>query len=166
MLPLDDKSDGCKWGVEALHRASEGGHLEIVKYLVDKIFPTLVDESDNFYEMGKEEALRRASVGGHLEIVKYLVERGVGGLNEAVAHTIIPEVIEYLLSNGADKETEIQVGYTTKVSLLYNALVIVEDDRLVEVLYKCGAKLTEEEVRNLGYDFFDTKEWVKFAEGF
>ena len=51
----------------AVRYASENGHLEVVKYLVEK---------DSDFQVGDNHAVRFASRNGHLEVVKYLVENG------------------------------------------------------------------------------------------
>ena len=58
-----------EFGDTPLHDASQSGHLEIVKYIVEevKVNPEVMDNYG-------ETPLDDASWGGHLEIVKYLVE--------------------------------------------------------------------------------------------
>ena len=52
---------------QVLIRASSEGHLEVVKYLVEKCGADVRANND--------WAFRRASENGHLDIVKYLVEK-------------------------------------------------------------------------------------------
>ena len=66
---------------DALQRASEKGHLEVVKYLVEECRANV--HADNDW------ALRLASENGHLEVVKYLVLNGganVHALNDDALH--------------------------------------------------------------------------------
>ena len=50
----------------AVRWASGGGHLEVVKYLVEKCGANARAEND--------EAVRESFAWGHLEVVKYLIE--------------------------------------------------------------------------------------------
>lgn len=80
---------------EALKGAVRGGHLDAVKYLLTKIYASIV--------------LTLAARGGHPSLVKYLVENGYNKkvyLNialEDAARGGHEEVIEYLLEQGADE---------------------------------------------------------------
>ena len=83
----------------ALMSASEEGHLEIVKYLVENGADVTVE--DNF-------PVRSASEDGHLSVVKYLTEHGAditATNNFAVIHASrnghLP-VVKYLVEHGAD----------------------------------------------------------------
>ena len=51
----------------ALRYSSLNGHLEVVKFLVDKF--------DKFSQSAKNEALKWSSIHGHLEVVKVLVDK-------------------------------------------------------------------------------------------
>jgi ankyrin repeat protein len=64
-----DKEAKDKYGWTALHHASFDGHLEIVKYLIEKCHVDKKVKGNNGWT-----ALHYASEQGHLEIVKYLVE--------------------------------------------------------------------------------------------
>jgi len=79
--------------------ASENGHLEVVKLLVEKGADIHAD-NDN--------ALRWASKNGHLEVVEFLVEKGAdihanndGALKWASKNGYL-EVVEFLVEKGAD----------------------------------------------------------------
>ena len=81
-------------------RASLNGHLEVIKYLVEKYGADV--RADNDY------AVRFASQNGHLEVVKYLVEKckaDVRARNHwAVRRTLLNghlEVVKYLIKHGA-----------------------------------------------------------------
>ena len=79
--------------------ASEKGHLDIVKYLVEKGANIHADS---------EYALREASEAGHLPVVKYLLEQGAD-IHAYDDYSLIyatyaghVDVVKYLLQNGAD----------------------------------------------------------------
>jgi ankyrin repeat protein len=86
----------------AVRRASVYGHLEVVKYLVEKGADFRYNEND---------AVRCASMFGHLEVVKYLIEMGADFRacdNQAVrwaSENGHLEVIKYLIEKGADAQT-------------------------------------------------------------
>jgi len=82
-----------------LFRASENGHLEIIKYLV---------EHKDGITKGKNDGIRSASEYGHFEIVKYLVEHG-GDVtafdNSAISLAVSNghlKIVKYLIEHGAD----------------------------------------------------------------
>lgn len=86
----------------ALRIASENGHLDIVKYLVEKGADVYDD---------KNVAVGYASMRGHLDVVKYLVENGADirdnddwALIRASQFGQI-DVVKYLVENGADVKT-------------------------------------------------------------
>lgn len=64
-----DKEAKSNRGYTSLHLASDNGHLEIVKYLVEICCADSEAKSN-----GGWTALHFASYSGHLEIVRYLVE--------------------------------------------------------------------------------------------
>ena len=79
--------------------ASENGHLEVVKYLV---------ENGADFRVLDNRAVRHASVNGHIEVVKYLVEKGADfrardnhAVTAASANGHL-EVVKYLVEKGAD----------------------------------------------------------------
>ncbi len=83
----------------ALRLASEKGHLEVVRYLVEH-------EAD--IHAWNDYALRLASHNGHLEVVKYLIEKGANinafddwALRLASQRGHL-EVVKYLVENGAN----------------------------------------------------------------
>ena len=55
-----------------LEKLQQNGHLEVVKFLLDRGADV---NADNNY------AVRRASANGHLEVVKFLLENGAVMLN-------------------------------------------------------------------------------------
>jgi ankyrin repeat protein len=92
----------------ALHRAAAGGHLAVVRMLLDRgADPTIRDVGDN------ATALHFAAEHGSLEIVRLLVERGadVDGFGDVhgwdvigwatLHHHVHADVAQYLLNNGA-----------------------------------------------------------------
>lgn len=98
-------------GSRPLTAAAEGGHLGIVKLLLDSgADPNL---QDNWVSMPPNgTALENAALKGHLEIVKLLIKRGAEidkqgywpPLKSAVSHGQ-PETVRYLLSLGAKWES-------------------------------------------------------------
>lgn len=89
-----------------LERVSQNGHLELVKYLVEKCGANV--------RSGDDSAVRCASYTGHLEIVKYLVEKcGAdvrSGGDSAVRWASVYghlELVKYLVEKcGADFRSE------------------------------------------------------------
>lgn len=82
-----------------LDKASEFGHLEIVKYLVDN--GANVTACDNW-------AVRYACKKGHIDVVKYLISKGADPLDYdnhsirmACEHGHL-ELVKYLVSQGTD----------------------------------------------------------------
>ena len=57
-------------GGNALHRASFGGKLEVVKHLMEN------GADQNLRDNNGENALHKASLGGELEVVEYLTAKG------------------------------------------------------------------------------------------
>jgi hypothetical protein len=78
-------------GVNALNTAAAKGHMEIVQYL---------------HEMGKphtDDAMHLASRGGHFTMVKWLFEHGYGGAKKALASAIEEghfPIVQYLWERG------------------------------------------------------------------
>ena len=74
----------------AMWRAAHGGHLEIVKYLIEE------KGADKF-----NWSMARAANGGHLEIVKYLIdEKGASAFNWAMARAAEGghlDIVKYLI---------------------------------------------------------------------
>ncbi|XP_071090384.1 uncharacterized protein [Haliotis cracherodii] len=97
MLVLDG------YGNTALWRACEGGHVEIVKLLVENGLD--VSQSDYY-----DTALLSACKGGHVEIVKLLVENGLDVSQSDYGDRALEsacegghvEIVELLLENGLD----------------------------------------------------------------
>lgn len=88
-------NNGLRW-------AARNGHLEVVKYLVDKGGDV---QTDNNY------GLRWASFYGHLEAVKYLVEKGgdvTADNNFAIRNATHIKVVKYLVEKGADNNVGLQ----------------------------------------------------------
>jgi hypothetical protein len=80
-----------------LTNASDNGHLDTVKYLV---------ENGANIHAGHDEALRNAAYNGHLDVIKYLIENGANiHANDDAAVCDAAEngyldVIKYLVENG------------------------------------------------------------------
>ena len=76
--------------------AAEGGHLKIVKYLIDEKGATHVND-----------ALEWAAKKGHLDIVKYLIdEKGADDFNwalEDAAHGGHLDIVQLMIEKGASK---------------------------------------------------------------
>lgn len=92
-----------------LHIAAEVGNLEILKFLLDKVGKSFIDQFD---DMSKTPLIIAADKG-HLNIVKYLVSGGAeinarqeGKIGNTVLREIIEtadyEMIRFLLENGAN----------------------------------------------------------------
>jgi ankyrin repeat protein len=79
---------------ECLKGACEGGHMEIVKYMIEK-------GADDWHG-----GLEGACYGGHMEIVKYMIEKGAddwnGGLYNACLEENI-EIVKYMIKKGANQ---------------------------------------------------------------
>ena len=72
----------------AMCYAAEGGHLDIVQYLID-------EKGANHFNI----AIHYAAGGGNLDIVKYLIEKGATDFDWAIeraARWEHPEIVQYL----------------------------------------------------------------------
>ena len=98
------KRDGD--GRTLLHYAAREGHLEVVKYLINK--GSNINEKDNY---GGRIPLHYAAMNEHLEVVKYLINkganidekdnRGVTALHQAIYWGRL-NVVKFLVRNGAN----------------------------------------------------------------
>lgn len=94
-------------GWSALHYSSTNGHLEIVRFLLDK--GAYVDpESPN-----GTTALMMAARGGHIQIVKLLIDRGA---NISISNHLNLTAIDFALANN---QTEIADGLNSRWFKLY-----------------------------------------------
>ncbi|XP_030844786.1 ankyrin repeat domain-containing protein 50-like [Strongylocentrotus purpuratus] len=102
-------------GDTPLHRASQKGHLEVVKYLIG-----IGAQIDRPNKLGTT-ALLTASLYGHLDVVDYLVGQGgqVGGGNnkgvtalQCASHQGHLDVVEYLISHGVQVDRGDNDGVT------------------------------------------------------
>jgi ankyrin repeat protein len=94
-------------GWSALHYASTNGHLEIVRFLLDK--DAYVDpESPN-----GTTALMMAARGGHIYIVKLLIDRGA---NISISNQLNLTAIDFAIANN---QTEIADGLKSRWFKLY-----------------------------------------------
>ncbi|MCJ7476145.1 MAG: ankyrin repeat domain-containing protein, partial [Wolbachia endosymbiont of Homalodisca vitripennis] len=103
-----------------LHDAVIKGHLEIVKYLIEK--GTDVDIRDGW----NNSSLQHAASNSHLDIVKYLVEKGADLMDKNnTGNTLLHfatgnpnnregrlEVVKYLIEKGADLNARNDYGDT------------------------------------------------------
>ena len=83
-------------GQTALHLASENGHLETVKFLIES--KADIEAKDNLF--GKT-ALHLASENGHLETVKFLIENKANINPKDDNGNTALEVVKFLITNGA-----------------------------------------------------------------
>jgi ankyrin repeat protein len=94
-------------GWSALHYACTNGHLEIVRFLLDK--DAYVDpESPN-----GTTALMMAARGGHIHIVKLLIDRGA---NISISNQLNLTAIDFAIANN---QTEIADGLKSRWFKLY-----------------------------------------------
>ena len=95
------------FGSSLLHYASEFGHLEIVKYLVEEVGMNSETQNED-----RDTPLQYASWFGYLEIVKYLVEEmnvnpetqddfGYTPLHDA-SHQSHLEIVKYFIRHDVD----------------------------------------------------------------
>lgn len=108
-----------------LDMASEGGHIEVVKYLVSR--GADVSGYDQW-------AVVWASAGGHLETVKYLVSEGADitfsdneAINLASIHNRF-EMVKYLISIGADPSHAIKNAVFYRFSDIINYIISIGVD--------------------------------------
>lgn len=91
---------------DALADASENGHLEVVKYLV---------ESGADVNGDKTISLRNASKNGHLSVVKYLIDKGAdihARYDESLLYASFRghlDVVKYLVEHGADVNADSRI---------------------------------------------------------
>ena len=130
-------------GATVLHRAAGGGHLAVVRYLVEQGADL---EAKGHYDF---TPLHRAAGGGHLAVVRYLVEQGAD--LEAKGHYDFTallsaaysghwEVVKFLVGAGADLEAAYSRDLRSRNG--FTALLFaVEGGRLdmVKVLVGAGA---------------------------
>lgn len=139
---------------DAVMRAAENGHLEVVKYL---------HEHGADIMAGNNSALRGAARWGHSEVVKYLHEHGaeiIAGDNDALrcaAEYGHLEVVKYLYEHGADltARDNYAVRYAAKNGHL----------KVVKYLHKHGADLTADDDYAIRYaaerGYFDVVEYLE-----
>lgn len=127
-IDVKNESDGKT----LLHFAAFGGHLEIVKYLVEKNANLEAKDALN------HTPLHAASVAGRLEVVKYLADKNIHLVEEKDNYGLTPlhraawqghvEVVKYLVDKGSCFNT---VDYAGKTPLL----LAIEANRLNVVHY-------------------------------
>ena len=108
-------------GRTPLHRASEGGHLDIVKYLVDMHHcdPTCPDEDDG------QTPLHRAAANGHLEVVRFFTVNQLQSYNSSprsksnlapvriAVHNSHLDIVKFFIENTTcDSNIKDQIGRT------------------------------------------------------
>ena len=96
----------CPDGITPLHMAAQEGHLDIVRYLVER--------GADFNQADKwgQTPLHAAAYNGHIEVVRYLIEGKGADFNLADRWNQTPlhlaacyghtEVVRYLIERGAD----------------------------------------------------------------
>ena len=147
---IDPNLTNSRW--TALHFASQEGHLEVIKLLLENGANINAqvkwgDEEDEKYET----ALQLASMKGHLEVVKLLLENGanpnIQGENDdqyvhSALHSASEEghlkVVKLLLENGANINMKEPLGWTA-LHYAYNNL------EMVKLLIKNGADVNIED---------------------
>ena len=93
---VDPNTKGSK-GETALHRAAQRGHLEVVKYLVEKGVDPNIKNNDG------DDALYEAALNGCPEVVKYLLDQKGADIN-----TQDLEITEYLIT-GCDNYSYLEI---------------------------------------------------------
>lgn len=107
-------------GFTPLQTAVEYGHLDIVRYFIEKLHVKV----DTYQDLGAN-ILHSAAAHGHLNIVKYLLEEnktipidsqgrklGFTALHVAIFYTHHIGIVKYLLGQGANIETKDNEGNT------------------------------------------------------
>jgi ankyrin repeat protein len=103
-----DRKDIFDW---AIFVAARGGHMEIVKLMIEK-------GSTSF-----NSAMVNAALGGHMEIVKFLIEKGATDFNRAMANAAYRghiEIVKFLIEKGA---TNFNIAMTTAAEEGYMKIV-------------------------------------------
>ncbi len=139
---------------EALKLACEGGHIEIVKTLLEKGANVNDNDNDNSDEY---DALMLASLHGHVEIVKLLTEKGADvnkrgyegdtALTRAVLMNRI-EIIKILIKAGANINETTNSGWTPLTLASSNG-----NKELVELLLEEGANANQRIKENTDYEY-------------
>jgi Ankyrin repeats (3 copies) len=78
--------------VGAMARAAKGGHMEIVKLMMEK--------GVTYFDT----AMAYAAKGGHMEIVKLMIEKGATDFNQAIADAAYGghiEIVKFMIEKGA-----------------------------------------------------------------
>jgi Ankyrin repeats (3 copies) len=84
-----DRKDIFNW---AMDEAAEGGHMEIVKLMIEK--------GARYFN----DAMVKASKGGQLEIVKLMIEKGATDFNSAMVYAARGghmEIVKFMIEKGA-----------------------------------------------------------------
>jgi Ankyrin repeats (3 copies) len=77
---------------KAMYYAARGGHMEIVKLMIEKGVTDF------------NSGMRNAAEGGHMEIVKFLIEKGATGFSGAMAYAAKGghmEIVKFMIEKGA-----------------------------------------------------------------
>ena len=138
------KSSGCSnLDVDVLRKASQGGNLDVVKYLIEEAKADINDRN----------ILEAAAKNGHYEVVKYLIEKGAGNYYEpgneiynersskgnaliGAAHFGYLNIVKYLVEEG-----KADINYRESSALLF-ALRNKHYD-IVEYLVEKGIIITD-----------------------
>ena len=109
-----DVNSESKSGQTAFLQAAEMGHLHIVKWLVEE-----ANVEVNSFSGRSCTALHYAVYRGHLNVIRWLVEERKVNVNanhrrgvRALHHAMEPEIIKYLVQNGADVNAQTDWGGT------------------------------------------------------
>ncbi|KIH62530.1 ankyrin repeat protein [Ancylostoma duodenale] len=126
--------------------ASRNGHIDVVRYLLDKgadpnVVGTVSFDGETIHGA---PALWAASAAGKFDVVRLLVEEAGANINQTTNTSSTPlrgacydghlEIVKYLVEHGADIEVANQHGHTSLMIAAYRQKVDV-----VKYLISCGA---------------------------
>jgi hypothetical protein len=123
----------------AAEGAAENGHLEILKYIVEKFSVVWGDGVENWEENGGEPPmcqrlayhLPKAARNGHFDIVKYLIEKGA-------------EIDDESASCAAEIVSSYHMSYRYRISTLSNIGISIDGYLKIVKLFEIVKFLEEE----------------------